>query len=149
MSDRQLNFPRTILILLNAFLALTAAAGGIALLTGWISPGIELLQGSPFTSYTIPGLALLLLVGGSAFVATVLMLLRHPYGVPASAVAGVMIIGFELVEVMVIGSPAGLARNLQLFYASLGLLIAVVAAGMWVGEHGMRLVRVDTTIPHG
>ena len=133
-----------LLTLMVAFLALTAVAGGAALLTGDISPGPELLAGSPFNSYLIPGLALLVLVGGSALVATVMLLVRHPLGVAASAVAGVMIMGFEVVEMLVIGSPAGLARNLQVFYFTLGLLITALAGWMWVSEHRLS----DTGVGH-
>ncbi|RIK37379.1 MAG: hypothetical protein DCC55_24435 [Chloroflexi bacterium] len=133
---------RTLLTLMVAFLSVTAVAGGGALLTGDISPGLELLEGSPFASYVIPGLSLLVLVGGSAAIATFMMLGRHPLAVAASAVAGVMIMGFEVVEVLVIGSPAGLARNLQLFYFTLGLLITALTGWMWVSARGMRLAGV-------
>jgi hypothetical protein len=117
-------------------------------LTGTIAPGLDLLQGSPFTSYTIPGLALLVLVGGSALTATVMLLRRHPFGTLASAVAGVMIMGFEVVEVLVIGSEPGVARNLQLFYFSLGLLIVVLAAARWVSEHGVGFGSVTHKTVH-
>jgi hypothetical protein len=119
---------RAALIVLVAFLALTAIAGGVALLAGVIAPPVEMLGGSPFGSYLIPGLALLFVVGGSALAATVMLVRGHPRGVAAAVVAGAMIIGFEIVEVLVIGSPAGVARNLQVFYFSLGGLILVLAA---------------------
>ena len=128
-----------LLIVLDAFLALTAVAGGIGLLTGVLDPGVKLLEGSPFSSYTLPGLALLVLVGGSVLVATLLLVRLPPLGVPASGIAGVMIMGFELVEVLVIGSDPGLARNLQVFYFTLGLAIAVLAAVRWLDEHGVSL----------
>ena len=131
-----------LLTLMVAFLAVTAVAGGAALLTGGIAPGLELLEGSPFSSYVIPGLSLLVLVGGSALVATFMMLGRHPWSVAASAVAGVMIMGFEVVEVLVIGSPVGIARNLQLFYFTLGLLITGLAGWMWVSEYGVSFTGV-------
>jgi hypothetical protein len=137
-----------VLTLMVAFLALTAVAGGAALLTGDISPGPELLAGSPFNSYLIPGLSLLVLVGGSALVATFLMLVRQPSGVAATAVAGVMIMGFEVVEVLVIGSPAGLARNLQIFYFGLGLLITALAGWMWVSEHGVNITGIGHRAAH-
>jgi hypothetical protein len=69
----------------------------------------------------------------------VLVLRRHPAGMLASAVAGVMIMGFEFVEVLVVGSEPGIARNLQIFYFVLGLLTAALAASMWVSEHGVSL----------
>jgi hypothetical protein len=57
---------RVILIILNIFLAITSISGGIGLLTGTISPPAEYLNGTIFRTYLIPGLALLILVGGIA-----------------------------------------------------------------------------------
>lgn len=139
----------TLLLVLDAFLAITAMAGGIGLLTGAIAPGVALLQGSPFASYTIPGLALLILVGGCALLATGLMLRRSQWAVLTSAFAGMMIIGFELVEMLVIGSPAGVARNLQIFYLTLGLLICALAAAQWRPGHRLPLRGLSGGHRHG
>ncbi len=125
---------RILLILLDGFLALTAFAGGIGLLAGLNAPPVEMLAGSPFKSYTVPGLALFILVGGVALVATIMMIRRHPMAALASAAAGGIIIIFEIVEVMVIGSPAGISRNLQIFYITLGGLIVVLAAAFWLAS---------------
>ena len=130
---------RYTLMILDAFLAVTAVAGGIGLLTGILDPGIELLQGSPFTSYTIPGLALLIIVSGSALVATGLMLRLPHLGVLASGLTGLMIIGFEIVEVLVVGSDPGVARNLQIFYFTLGLLIALLSAALWMAQRRVSI----------
>ena len=129
---------RILLILLNAFLAVTSVAGGIGLLTGAIATPLELLQGSPFfffDDYTIPSLALLVIVGGSALAAVVLLLRRQRSAALASGLAGVMIMGFEVVEVLVIGSEPGVARNLQIFYFALGALILLLAIASWVAAH--------------
>ncbi len=47
------------LAILDGFLGITAAVGGVCLLLGvpFVTPPTDLLDGSPFTSYTIPGLA--------------------------------------------------------------------------------------------
>jgi len=126
MSDRVL---RWVLVALSGFLAFTAIAGGVGLLSGAVSPPLEDLAGSVFPDYTVPGLALMLVVGGLAFAGTVLLLRRHRLAWAASASAGLAIIGFEAVEVVVFGSPAGYARNLQLFYLGLGALL--VALALW------------------
>lgn len=123
------------LILLNAFLALTAIAGGIGMLIGVLEPPLELLEGSPFNTYTVPGLTLLVIVDGSALLATVLLLRRHLFGAWAAIVAAAMIMRYEIVEVLVVGSDPGLARNLQVFYFVLGLVIAALATRMWLKEH--------------
>lgn len=120
-----------ILIVLTIFLALTTIAGGLALMANIISMPVSLLQGSVFGSYTIPGLALAVLVGGGAVFAAVLLLRRSRFGLLFATTAGVMIMFFEFVEMLVIGSPAGIARTLQVFYFSLGTLIVVASMGSW------------------
>ncbi|MEO8082483.1 MAG: hypothetical protein ABI780_01540 [Ardenticatenales bacterium] len=121
---------RTTLIGLNAFLALTAFAGGIGLAFGWNAPPLEMLAHSPFHSFLAPSLALFVAVGGSALAAAVLAWRRDGRTVAAAAFAAAMVLCFEGVEVWVIGSPAGVARNLQLFYVALGLGIAVAAMAL-------------------
>jgi hypothetical protein len=137
---------RILLILLDAFLALTATAGGIGLVGGGAAPPLEMLQGSPFRSFVIPGLALLILVGGSGLAATILTFYRHQWGAPVSAIAGVMIMGFEIVEVMVIGSPMGLARTLQIFYFAVGLCMVALAAFVWEGEQDATLRQMENRL---
>lgn len=133
---------RTVLLLLNAFLGITAVAGGIGLMTGAISPGTTLLAGSPFHTYLVPGLALLLLVGGSSLLAMALLWSRHRWSVLVAAGAGCMIIIFEVVEILIIGSEAGLARTLQLFYLALGGLIVLLSATLWIGEQQRKVSQV-------
>jgi hypothetical protein len=110
------------LIGLCGFLGITAAAGGIGLLTGWIAPGEEMLESSPFGSYVIPGVVLLLVVGGSGLMATLALLRRSAMAGPAAAFAGLMIIGFEIVEYAVIGF-----HWLQVAYVAVGVLIIALA----------------------
>jgi hypothetical protein len=127
MFDRLL---RLILIVVNAFLGLTAIAGGIGLLANLNAPPVEQLAGSVFTDFTIPGLALLVVVGGGSLVTTWLLIRRHAYAPYASLLAGMVILAFEGVEVLVIGSPEGVARTLQVFYSGLGALIALGSVGL-------------------
>jgi len=116
-----------ILILLNSLLAITAIAGGIALVAGWNTPPAEMLSGSLFRSFTIPGLSLTFFVGGSALAAALLLIRKSSLGPLFSAAAGIVIIVFEFIEVMIIGSPPGVERTLQIFYFSLGLLISILS----------------------
>lgn len=108
---------------LDLFLAVTTIAGGIGLLTGLIAPGTDLLAGSIFSGYVIPGLALLVLAGGSATLATVDVARHGTYRYEASILAGAVIIVFELVEWTIIGYSF-----LQAFYLALGGLIVILAA---------------------
>jgi hypothetical protein len=120
------------LIVLNAFLALTAILGGLAILAGVHVPSTEELTTSIFKGATVPGIALTLIVGGSALLATILLLRKSNFALLASILAGIIIMFFEFVEVQIIGAPPGVAQNLQIFYFGLGTLIACVALGMWL-----------------
>lgn len=88
-------FARASLLWVQGFVAVTALAGGIALILGAVAPSIatilsppvEYLGGSPFTSYLIPGLLLAGLLGGIHIVAFVAVLRRHPLGSVLSAAA--------------------------------------------------------------
>jgi hypothetical protein len=125
---------RIVLIVLTIFLALSAFAGAIQLIEGTYAPPADLLAGSPFDSYLLPGLALGLIVGGSALFAAVLLIRKSRFALLASVAAGLIIMFFEFVEVLVIGSPAGPAFMLQVFYFGLGVVIAVVSLGQWFVE---------------
>ena len=118
---------RILLVILEGFLALTAIAGGIALFTGLLAPPVEYLAGSVFASFMIPGLSLTVIVGGLALVGAVMAALDHRYTPAVTAASGGTIIFFELVELIVIGSPAGSARNLQVLYISLGLALVLLS----------------------
>lgn len=111
---------RILLIILTFFLSITAVLGGITLMVGFYAPPLDYLQGSIFTSFTVPGLALSLLVGGGALLAAILLLRKNKYATLFAAAAGIMIMFFEFVEMLVIGSPAGPARFMQVFYFGLG-----------------------------
>lgn len=128
------SFIRILLIVLTLFLAITAFGGGIQLLTGFYVPPVEMLAGSPFEDFTIPGLALGLIVGGSALFAAVLLVRRSRFALLASIAAGLVILFFEFVEVLVIGSPAGPSRFMQILYFGMGTVIIATALGQWFLE---------------
>lgn len=120
------------LIVLTGFLALTAILGGLAILLGINVPSVEELEDSIFHGVTIPGLALLLIVGGSALLAVILLVRKSKFALPFATVAGIIIMFFEFVEVLIIGSPAGVAQTLQIFYFGLGTLMVSLAMGIWL-----------------
>lgn len=123
-----------ILIILSGFLALTGFLGGVGLLAKINAPPVEQLSGSMFSDFTIPGLALFILVGGSALLATILLVRKNKFAVLFAMVSAIIIMTFEFVEVLVIGSPAGVARTLQIFYFSLGIAISSAASTIWFND---------------
>jgi hypothetical protein len=122
---------RILLIVLTFFLSITAALGGIALMANLYTPPVDYLQGSIFTSFAVPGLALCLLVGGGALLAAILLLRKNKYATLSAATAGIMIMFFEFVEVLIIGSDPGPARFMQVFYFGLGTAVEMAALGIW------------------
>jgi len=130
---------RIVAFVLDVCVGLTAIAGGIGLLTGAIPFSLAWLHGSPFSDYTIPGLALGLLVGGCSLFAAATILGGRRVGVLASAGAGLLMMGFEVVEVAVIdrfgGSWLAIAIALQALYAGAGLAMFSLAAFLWMREY--------------
>ena len=116
-----------LLSILNGFLALTAIGGGIGLIAGFGAPPEDLLEGSIFSSYLIPGLVLLVIIGGFSSFAFFLLIKKHKHGLSSSLIMAVFIISFEIVEIIVIGSPEGTARNLQILYLTIGFVIGFIA----------------------
>ena len=122
---------RVLLIVLTLFLSLAAFEGGIQLLIGFYTPPVEMLNGSIFKDFTIPGLALGIIVGGSALFTAILLIRKNKFSLPASVATGVIIMFFEFVEMLAIGSPAGPARFMQIFFFGMGTVIIAASTGAW------------------
>jgi hypothetical protein len=125
--DRRRKIIIGILIFLTGFLALTGMLGGIALVAQFNSPPTEQLNGSIFNNFTIPGIALAIMVGGSALSSAILLIRKNVFAPLFSILTGIIIMSFEFIEVIVIGSPIGIARNLQLFYFGIGITISILS----------------------
>lgn len=101
---------RITLLAVEAFVAVTAFAGGLALMMGAIVPDLssvitppgEYLEGSPFSSYLVPGLLLALVLGGVNAIAFVLLLRRRPSAWFAATAAGYASLIWIFVQMMVI-----------------------------------------------
>jgi len=113
----------TTLIVLSIFLAVTAIPGGFCLLTGIAAPPVDELKGSIFADYTLPGLVLMIIVGGSALLTFVLLIRKYKYAVFYSAIVGLLIMFFEFVQVLAIGSPTGAGLVMQIIYFALGVVM--------------------------
>ena len=126
---------RVVLVVLEILMGLAAVGGGLDLvLTNGrlMRMPAELLEGSPFASFFIPGLVLL--VVGIANLASAATVLRdHRWGAPASVVVGTMWIGWFVVQVAVVG----FLNWQQPVYFAVGLLIIVLAAPSLIGQYRM------------
>ncbi len=104
------------LLVLNA---VTAAGGGLALMTGLIREQPAWLRHTDFGSAYLPGVVLLAVVGGSAAIAALAMAKRLPGWELASVVSGVVIV------VWIVGEVASIRgfHVLQLVYVVTGVLV--------------------------
>ena len=124
---------RSILVVLAAFVAISAIAGAI-----WVVPTmpLEWLKFGPFTDWTVPAIALGF-CGLIAAITTVLLLVRPWAGALASMVAGLAMVVFELVEIGVVGwtlsdpTLEGFQKSLQLVYLVVGSVQAVLGYALW------------------
>jgi hypothetical protein len=132
---------RIALAAIEACIGVSAIGGGIAFLRGamgqWLP--VAFLQGTPFSDYTIPGLVLAIAVGGGMGVAAVTVFIHREWAVLISVVAGIFMVGFEVVEAARVDSKVGnglpLMAGLQVFYFVLGLAIFGLATYLWMTEY--------------
>ena len=92
-----------VLSVLHAIVALNAIGGGIFGLAG--APGVPVawLQHTPFDSYLIPSLILIVVIGGAHTVASDRMGRNMPGAPAVSLVAGAILMGWIGVQITLIG----------------------------------------------
>jgi hypothetical protein len=103
----------------------------------WLTKGII----TPFADTTIPAIALGVLCGGSALAAMAGVLLRPRLGALLSIASGALMVGFELVEILVVGFtpvmyPTQFPAWLQPFYILVGSGVALLGWRLWKAETG-------------
>lgn len=122
---------RILSLLLTAFVALTALAGGAVLATSalvpdWqtvLSPPVSYLEGSPFDSYLLPGLALGAVLGGVHLVSFVLLLRRSRWAILSMTVAGYAALIWIFVQMIYIPFSFLQAVYIAAGLAELGLVL--------------------------
>lgn len=126
---------RVAVIAVDLFEAVSAIVGGIGLLVGFMNIPVSVLHGSPFSDFTVPGLLLSFVVGGSALVAACVAAFGPArLGAIASAAAGCVTVGWITTEVAMIG----LGSWLQVTYFAVGLVMIALAGILWRAESASR-----------
>jgi hypothetical protein len=122
---------RTAVVAINFAAGLLAVAGAVGLIGGGIPLPLSLLRGTPFTDYTVPGLILGIVVGGSALAAGLIALLgRRPADALASVAAGAIMVGWIAGEYILLGYISWM----QPACAALGLVMLGLGALLWGSE---------------
>ena len=112
------------LVGLSLFNAVSALGGGISLVTGTLPVPQALLRNTPFDSFVIPGLFLGVVIGGSALIGAIALLVHAKRSRLISTAAGVIMVGWIIGETILIQGFSGL----QGLYLLTGLLVTV---GSW------------------
>lgn len=126
------------LVAVDAFTAVTAVAGGVLLATGREDQRfpVEALARTPFEDYTVPGVLLGTVVGGSAAVAAIATLRGDRAGAPASVAAGVILlvwtVGGQLVLVLPTTTVTDVLTNAV--YLTAGALMVGLGLQLWRGR---------------
>ncbi len=128
---------RILLIVLLLLVAISAIPSGAMLAFApdgsMLQMPVSMLQGSPFSSYLIPGLVLCLVVGGSALAALVAIFIRHPKAKVLSILAGMMQGGWIVVQMLLLG----ILSSLQFIYIGAGAAILLLALFWKAPEHSV------------
>jgi hypothetical protein len=96
------NIARWVLIVVTVFNAVSAIGGGIGLVfANGLGMPASVLGDGPFTSFVVPGLILLAVVGGTQTLAAVALIARWASALVWSAVAGFGLVIWIYVEVAI------------------------------------------------
>jgi len=135
-------------LILSAFNALSAIAGGIGILaTGGLGMPASMLASGPFTSFTLPGIVLIVVVGGTQALATGLLIVRREAALLWTAVAGTGMLVWIFIEMMMIGGGSWL----QVLYfatgtAQLVLVLALLGVVQWLPRAALRAAAIETDV---
>jgi hypothetical protein len=110
------------------FAALGALFGGGALVLApdgsLMGMPLSMLAGSPFATFFVPGLLLLVVVGGCNTAAAILAFLSHPRAAIAGGVAGMSLMVWIAVQVQLLGY----VHPLQPIMFTIGLIVLALGA---------------------
>jgi hypothetical protein len=128
-----------VLVVVDLFLAVSAIAGAIGLVVGFMNIPLSVLNGTPFADFTVPALLLGIVVGGSALAgAAIAAFGPRRYETMATAGAGGIVVGWIIIEIALIG----LGSWLQPLYFAVGLVMIGLAALLERAKSGTFVPRL-------
>lgn len=118
---------RGVLIIFLSFVALTAIPAGLLLIAdpggGSMGMSADLLSNTPFHSFFVPGLILLLIVGGSAMIGLFLIIIHSWWSYRIALTSGIILMIWILDELIFIPDY----HWIQGLYLAIGILISLTA----------------------
>jgi hypothetical protein len=129
---------RRVVVAVAGFVGVGALFGGYGLLTDAESVGVNeaWLEGSPFPDYRLPGVVLLVVIGGGMLATALLALRRSRLAASAALAMGVALLVWGTVETIAIGYQ-GVAQLMLLAVWVVGPAVPLLWAG-WTTGAGVR-----------
>jgi hypothetical protein len=117
-------------VAVDAFVALAAIGGGLALALGMEAGRFPLswLEGTPFPDYVGPGLILAIVVGGSAAVATVVAVRDARQGGRVSVAAGAILVAWVVGEIAILTGDGEVVSPTEAVFLGVGLVMVALGA---------------------
>lgn len=110
-------FNNRALLILHIFVGMTAIAGGLSLIANPEMLPLEWIQGTFFDNYFLPGVILFGVVGSSAVIAALSLLLKLNGRYMASLISSVFLCFWLIAEIVIIGQ----IHLLQFIYLTLAI----------------------------
>jgi hypothetical protein len=136
---------RVALLILQAAVGATAVPGGLAVSIG-ATPSLSYLAGSPFSSYLVPGLLLMAVVGGLHLLAFALVLRRSRWAWFVSATAAFGMLIWIFVQMVIVPFSPLQAVYEAVAIAEIGLILVRFGVLDAFRSTGERMAR--RAVPH-
>lgn len=126
---------RIVVAVVGMIVGIGAAGGGWSLITDPAGMGADTawLEGSMFTDFTVPGVVLLVVIGGGMLLTAALAVIGDRRAAAASVLMSIVLLGWGLVETVVIGYQGGPQFVLLALF-----VLAPAAVLMTAGIHAVR-----------
>jgi hypothetical protein len=125
---------KILLFILSALVAITAIVSGLLMISNpdgnIMSLQLSILKNSPFNNFLVPGIVLVLFVGGTNLLAIIYLFQNSPNRYNWAIAGGVMICCWIVVQMILLNALSWL----QFVYLGVGLLIILTAyqlKGKW------------------
>jgi hypothetical protein len=109
------------------FVAFTALSSGLIMVLkpdgSSLGLNLQMLNGTPFHNFLLPGLLLMFIIGGTQILAILLSILRHPQTYKAALAAGIILIAWIAFQLMMVHSYTWLYG----LYLLIGVLISLLS----------------------
>lgn len=138
---------RIAVVVVDLFAAVSAFAGALGLVVGYMNIPLSVLRTTPFADFTVPALLLGIVVGGSALLAAGIALFGPrrlsvfepwQFDALAAAAAGCIMVGWMVIEIAMIG----LGAWVQAAYFVVGLvMIGLASLLQWAESHQQTAAR--------